>query len=152
MSFLFLQIISSTLQKIGFEERYTLRPVSWVIFLIFLYVFYKYLMENFNQNVSNSVFLLVFFHPLIFYNSNSYMIEFIPHVFGFWSLITYKKTQNLSYFFLSISMISKVTTGVIYLLIFIYYFLIKKSEFKTMDLINKKITFIVFYLMLSGYY
>lgn len=101
-------------------------------------------MESFNQNVSNSVFLFVFFHPLIFYNSNSYMIEFIPHVFGCWSLITYKKNQNLSYLFLSISMISKVTTGLIYLLIFIYYFLFKESEFKTINLINKKITFIVF--------
>ena len=133
-----LQIFSSILQKIGFEETYTLRPVSWMIFLIFLFVFYKFLNENFNQNLSNSIILLVFFHPLIFYNSNSYMIEFIPHIFGLASLIFYKKNQNLSYIFLSISIVSKITTGFIYLLIFTISFLIKKSKFKVKNLINLK--------------
>ena len=151
-----LQIFSSILQKIGFEETYTLRPVSWMIFLIFLFVFYKFLNENFNQNVSNSIILLVFFHPLIFYNSNSYMIEFIPHIFGLASLIFYKKNQNLSYIFLSISIVSKITTGFIYLIIFTISFLIKKSKFKVKNLINLKIIFFVIvpntiWLLISDY-
>ena len=50
--------------------------------------------------------------------SNSYMIEFLPHLLGVLSLNLMTNNKKIAFLFLSLSLLSKITTGVIYLFLF----------------------------------
>ena len=50
--------------------------------------------------------------------SNSYMIEFLPHLFGVLSLNLITNNKKIAILFLCLSLLSKITTGVIYLFLF----------------------------------
>ena len=50
--------------------------------------------------------------------SNSYMIEFLPHLFGVLSLNLITNNKKIAFLFLCLSLLSKITTGVIYLFLF----------------------------------
>lgn len=121
--FPFLQILSSILQNMKLSELLSLRPVAWVIYILFVY--FAYLTIN---NLENKVFADIFviymvFHPLLYKYSNSYMIEFTPHLFGILSIYLLIKGRDVySIIFLSFCLIAKVTSGVLYL---IYWFLLK---------------------------
>ena len=121
--FPFLQILSSILQNMYLSELLSLRPVAWLVYILFIY--FAFLTIN---NLENKVFADIFviymvFHPLLYKYSNSYMIEFTPHLFGILSIYLLLKGRNVySIIFLSFCLIAKVTSGGLYL---IYWFLLK---------------------------
>ncbi len=125
-----LQLISGTLQKVGIPEIYTLRPVSWIGYLLFLYLAFKTIDLFNDKRLASTAIIFILFHPTLYHYSNSYMIEFIPHIFGLFSLIKFKENKKyLSGIFLSICLLTKITTGIVYLfLLFVLY--IKRNEIR----------------------
>ena len=134
--FPFLQILSALFQKSGVKEVLTLRPISWLVFIIFLVIFYNYLYEYHGSKIANYSIVFLIFHPLIYRYSNAFLIEFIPHIFGILSIKFFKKRRNLiSALFLSVSLLSKVTSGFVYVL-FLATLFIRRREFKIKEIIN----------------
>tara|TARA_X000000368_G_scaffold41010_1_gene29689 strand:- start:22805 stop:25108 length:2304 start_codon:yes stop_codon:yes gene_type:complete len=133
--FPFLQLISATFQKVGFPEVYTLRPVSWISYLIFLCLSYRVVQLFNNKSLASTAIIFILFHPTLYHYSNSYMIEFIPHIFGLLSVIKFKENKKyLSGIFLSMCLLAKITTGIVYLfLVFILY--VKRKEIKYSEFI-----------------
>ena len=85
--------------------------------------------EKLSDNLfSEIITIFLVFHPMMFKFSNSYLGEFIPHIFGMASIIFLMKDNRYSSLFLSFSLLSKVTTGGIYFLLWIYY-LIKYKKY-----------------------
>ena len=136
--FPFLQILSSFLQKIGVKELYTLRPLSWVIFIIFSVTYFLYLKKVTDNNLAANYFLIICaFHPLFLQYSNAFMIEFIPHIFGILACINLNNNKNfVAHIFLSMSLLSKITTGILYLLMFLLLEINDKA--KNSRIIDKK--------------
>tara|TARA_B100000927_G_scaffold113045_1_gene91352 strand:- start:40392 stop:42119 length:1728 start_codon:yes stop_codon:yes gene_type:complete len=125
--FPFLQILSSILQKFGVSEIFALRPLSWIIFIIFgLTVYFYVLSKTQNDKFGNYLLIVFTFHPLFYQYSNTFMIEFIPHIFGF-AALKYFNDRNKKYsaIFLSLSLLSKITTGLVY---FFLVFLVDYSK------------------------
>ena len=121
--FPFLQIFSSILQKTSISEELTLRPVAWLIYILFIYFAYLTICNLENILFADIFVIYMIFHPLLYKYSNSYMIEFIPHLFGILSIYFLIKVKNFySILFLSFCLIAKITTGGLYL---VYWFLIK---------------------------
>ena len=89
MEFPILQNISGLLQLIGFDEYITLRPVAWIIYVLFIYFCYKFLINISNDTVAEVVIIFVF-TPIMYKFSNSYMIEFLPHLLRFIAKPNYK--------------------------------------------------------------
>tara|TARA_A100001015_G_scaffold180547_1_gene200897 strand:- start:4012 stop:6375 length:2364 start_codon:yes stop_codon:yes gene_type:complete len=130
----FMQIFSGAIQKIGINEIFTLRPVAWGIYLILLTLIYK-LGKNLSDNLfSEIITIFLVFHPMMFKFSNSYLGEFIPHIFGIASIIFLLKENRYSSILLSLALLSKVTTGSIYFLLWIYY-LIKYKKYDKKEFI-----------------
>ena len=142
-----LQILSASLQKAGVSEVYALRPLSWIIFVIFNITLFFYVI-SITQNTSLGNFLLIVFtfHPLFLKYSNAFMIEFIPHIFGILSLI-FLQTDKKKYstIFLSLSLLAKITTGIIYFFIFFLFDLNKiyKNSLKIRFNINLLFPYII---------
>ncbi len=142
-----LQILSASLQKAGVSEVYALRPLSWIIFVIFNITLFFYVI-SITQNTTLGNFLLIVFtfHPLFLKYSNAFMIEFIPHIFGILSLIFLKiDKKKYSTIFLSLSLLAKITTGIIYFLIFFLFDLNKiyKNSLKIRFNINLLFPYII---------
>ena len=124
--------------KIGVKELYTLRPLSWVIFIIFSVTYFLYLKKVTDNNLAANYFLIICaFHPLFLQYSNAYMIEFIPHIYVILSCINLNNNKNfVAHIFLSMSLLSKITTGIVYLLIFLLLEI--NDKIKNSRIINKK--------------
>ena len=148
-----LQILSASLQKAGVSEVYALRPLSWIIFVIFNITLFFYVI-SITQNTSLGNFLLIVFtfHPLFLKYSNTFMIEFIPHIFGILSLI-FLQTDKKKYstIFLSLSLLAKITTGIIYFFIFFLFDLNKiyKNSLKIRFNINLLFPYIISIFLIS---
>lgn len=136
--FPFLQFTSATFQKIGFQEIYTLRPISWISYLIFLFLSFKAVQLFNDKGLASTVIIFILFHPTLYHYSNSYMIEFIPHVFGLLATIKFQENKkNISAIFLTMALLAKLTTGIVYLLLlFILYVKRKEFIFKEFALIS----------------
>ena len=130
--FPFLQLFSAILQKIGIQEVYSLRPLAWLLFISFLFLFYNFLIINTNKEIASYVAVLTLFNPLVYIYQNAFLIEFIPHIFGIIALgYFYKNKNSMSAIFLSLSLLGKVTTGFLYaLIISLFYFFNKKFDIK----------------------
>ena len=118
MEFPILQNLSGLLQLIGVDEHITLRPVAWIIYVLFIYFCYKFLINISNDTVAEVVTVFFIFTPIMYKFSNSYMIEFLPHLFGVLSLNLITNNKKIAILFLCLSLLSKITTGVIYLFLF----------------------------------
>jgi hypothetical protein len=139
----FMQLLSALMQKIGFSSVYTLRPVSWLIFILFLYVTYFFVKKMDDATLAQSIVLFLVLHPTIYKFSNSYMIEFIPHLFGIFSLLLLdRKSIYSSRFFITLSLLSKITTGVIYLFFWFIFYVYRQKEEVNKLLISIVVIFI----------
>ena len=126
--FPFLQLSSGFIQKIGIPEVYTLRPLAWVAYLLFVYFSYKVVLLFNNKNLASLVVIFILFHPTLYHYSNSYMIEFFPHIFGLLATIKFKENkQYISGMFLSLALLAKLTTGILYLLLLFILYLKRKE-------------------------
>tara|TARA_Y100000389_G_C17470708_1_gene530430 strand:+ start:3543 stop:5855 length:2313 start_codon:yes stop_codon:yes gene_type:complete len=125
----FMQLLSAVIQKIGISSVYTLRPVSWLIFILFLYVTYFFVIKMDDSILAQTIVLFLVLHPTIYKFSNSYMIEFIPHLFGIFSLLLLdRKSFYSSRIFITLSLLSKITTGIIYLLFWLIVYVYRQNE------------------------
>ncbi len=113
-----LQNLSGLLQIIGLRENITLRPVAWLIYILFVYFCYKLIINISNKKVAEMVSIFFVYTPILYKFSNSYMIEFLPHLFGVLSLNLILNDKKIAPILLSLSLLSKITTGVIYLFLF----------------------------------
>ena len=126
--FPFLQLSSSIIQKIGIPEVYTLRPLAWVTYLLFIFFSYKVVLLFNSKNLASLVIIFILFHPTLYHYSNSYMIEFIPHVFGLLATIKFQENKKyISAIFLTMALLAKVTTGIVYLLLLLILY-VKRKE------------------------
>ena len=123
----FMQIMSGLMQKVGIPESITLRPFSWLLFTLFLVLIYELAKNVVNKSFAEVVTIFIVFHPILYKFSNSYLGEFIPHIFGISSLLLLSKNKKWSALTLSMSLLSKVTSGVIYFLLWLYYLFLNKE-------------------------
>lgn len=128
MEFPLLQNLSGLLQIIGINESFTLRPVAWIIYVLFIYFNYKFLVNISNEKVAEVVSIFFVYTPIMYKFSNSYMIEFLPHLFGVISLNLIFNDKKLAPLFLSLSLLAKITTGVIYLFLFACIQILRNKE------------------------
>jgi hypothetical protein len=126
--FPFLQLLSGFFQKIGIPEIYTLRPLAWVAYLLFIFFTYKVVLLFNDKNLASLVVIFMLFHPTLYHYSNSYMIEFMPHVFGLLALIKFQEDKkHISAVFLTLSLLAKGTTGIVYLLLLLILYVKRKK-------------------------
>ena len=64
MEFPILQNLSGFLQLIGVDEHITLRPVAWIIYVLFIYFSYKFLINISNDTIAEVVNFFFFSHLL----------------------------------------------------------------------------------------
>lgn len=139
--FPFLQLTSAVLQKLSFLEIFTIRPISWIYFIIFILTFYKIINSQYDKITADYFILFILFHPIVYQYSNAYMIEFLPHLFGIIAINFFYRDRNLvSALFVSFALLAKVTTGFVYLLILLVIY-IYKNKFDLIEFF--KITFLI---------
>ncbi len=123
-----LQNLSGFLQIMGVREDITLRPIAWLIYILFIYFSYKLILNISNEKIAEMVAIFFVFTPILYKFSNSYMIEFLPHLLGVLSLNLSEKNKKIAPIVLSLSLLSKITTGIIYLFLFACIQIFKKKE------------------------
>ena len=123
-----LQNLSGFLQMIGIKENITLRPVAWLVYILFVFFSYKLILNLSGEKVAEMVVVFFVFTPILYKYSNSYMIEFLPHLFGVLSLNMILNNKKIAPIFLSLSLLSKITTGVIYLSLFACILIFRNKE------------------------
>ena len=56
-----MQLISGTLQKVGIPEIYTLRPISWIGYLLFLYLAFKTIDLFNDKRLASTAIIFIFY-------------------------------------------------------------------------------------------
>ena len=115
-----LQNFSGLLQILNIPESWTLRPIAWIIFMLLIFSIYLVVNKYFDVITAKIVTTLFIFNPYLYKFSNAYMIDFLPHLFGMLGLY-FLNSKNRIYpsFLISLSVLAKITTGIIYIYLFL---------------------------------
>ncbi|MDB4247467.1 hypothetical protein N9838_00740 [Acidimicrobiia bacterium] len=129
MEFPILQNLSGLLQILNVPEPWTLRPIAWIIFLLLIcscYITINKYLDTLSAKVVTTLFI---FNPYLYKFSNAYMIDFLPHLFGILALY-FLDTKNRIYssVLISLSVLAKLTTGIIYIYLFLIILIFKNKE------------------------